>query len=168
MNFRAVILMLCLILSSSTNNLAQTPNKTLSPMITLERTTDFHGAVPYKLSIYADGIVTYEEMRNVGKRRMAKTRMSQADIQGLLSEFERINYFSLKDGYGLGGFGPDPTEDCPQMMTDQPTAYTSLNLNSKTKKIIHYLGCEGNAEAEKLTYLENRIDVVVNMRRWVK
>jgi hypothetical protein len=134
----------------------------------------------YKLAIYADGTVIYEAIRHatapmyvvkekVKKRRAGKSKISQASIRQLISEFERINYFSLKDEYGMsGGFGPAPTEDCPQMWTDHTSVYTSLTINGKTKKVAHYLGCKGNDAAENLARLEDRIDEIVNISRWVK
>jgi hypothetical protein len=160
-------------------NLAQTPGQSATPIITLERATDAFGVAPaYKLSIYADGTVIYKarphetapmynRKPNVNKRRTAKSKISQADIQQLISEFERIDYFSLKDDYGMSG-GVGPTRDCPRLWTDQPSAYTSLIINGKSKRIAHYSGCKGNDAAEKLTQLENRIDEIVNTNRWVK
>lgn len=181
MDLRTIILILWLITICLSSNQAQTLSKSSSPIITLERRTDAFGVAPaYTLSIYADGTVVYKAMphetapiyrakRNVKKRRRATSKVSQADIQQLISEFERINYFSLKDDYGMsGGFGPAPTEDCPEKRTDHPSAYTSLAINGKTKKVAHYHGCKGNDAAEKLTRLENRIDEIVNTRQWVK
>jgi hypothetical protein len=102
----------------------------------------------------------------MGKHR---GRISQNQLKELLAEFERIEYFSLKDDYGMSGsFGPAPAKDCPEMRTDHPSAYTSLTMNGKTKKVAHYHGCKGNDAAEKLRQLENRIDEVVNANQWVK
>jgi hypothetical protein len=177
MVIRTIILIPCLIAGCLINSQAQTLRGSSSPIITLERTTEAFGVAPaYKLSIYADGTVVYKAIphetapfyrvkQKVKKRRRAKSKISQADIQQLISEFERINYFTLKDEYGMTGDFTNPTEDCPEMRTDHPAAYTSLTINGKTKKVLHYLGCIGNDTAEKLTQLENRIDEIVNTRR---
>ncbi len=179
MKFSLIILAGCFIAICLSSDHAQTPGKSSSPIITLERGTDAFGVAPaYKISIYADGTVIYQARlhqpapmyrtkQNVKQRRAAKSRISQADIGHLISEFKRINYFSLKDGYGMSG-GVGPTEDCPELWTDQPAAYTALTINGKTKKVAHYHGCKGNDVAEKLTRLENKIDEIVNIRRWVK
>ena len=160
---------------------AQTSPKASVPIITLERRTDAFGVAPaYKLSIYADGTVIYKAIphetspvyRNEKKRRQRRSatgRISESDVGQLISEFERIDYRSLKDSYPMSdGFGPTPTEDCPVMYTDQPSASTSFAMNGKSKTVFHYLGCKGNDAAEKLTRLENRIDEIVGTEKWLK
>jgi hypothetical protein len=138
-------------------------------VITLERTECFGTCPSYKLSISANGEVVFVGQRFVKRVGKVKGRISPDQLKQLIAEFERINYFSLKDDYGMsGGFGPTPSEDCPEMWTDHPAAYTSLTINGKTKKVAHYHGCKGNDATEKLTRLENRIDEIVNTERWVK
>lgn len=179
MNIRLIVLTFCLFAICLSSHQAQTLGKSSGPIITLERGTDAFGAAPaYKLSISADGTVIYQAMpretapiyrarQKVQRRGTARSKISHTDIEQLISEFEQINYFLLKDEYGMSG-GPAPTEDCPKMWTDQPTAYTSLTIGGKTKKVAHYHGCKGNDAVEKLTRLENRIDEIVNTRQWVK
>jgi Domain of unknown function (DUF6438) len=152
--------------------------QTSGPVITLERTTEAFGVLPaYEISIHADRTVIYRAIPHQTspafrakpiKRQTAKGSISQAELQQLLSEFERVNYFSLKDNYGMSGDFANRTKDCLEMWTDHTSAYTSLTMNGKTKKVAHYHGCKGNEAAEKLTWLEDRIDQVVNSKQWIE
>src|SRR6266404_6290314 len=81
-------------------------------VITLERTECYGTCPSYKLSILANGEVVFVGERNVKRVGKVKGRINQDHLKQLLAEFERINYFSLKDDYGMsGGFGPLPTEE---------------------------------------------------------
>ena len=123
-------------------------------VITLERTVCFGICPEYKLTIYGSGTIVYEGKRFVrieGKRTIA---ISEEKVRQLLSEFKRIDYFSLNDSY----------EEF--MATDMPSAFTSLTVGGKTKTIRHY---HGDFSAPKeLTELEDRIDEIVNTDQWIK
>ncbi|MFC2014210.1 DUF6438 domain-containing protein, partial [Chloroflexota bacterium] len=108
----------------------------------------------YKLTVYGSGTVVYEGKRFVrieGKRTIS---ISKEKVRQLLSEFKRIDYFSLNDSY----------EEL--MATDMPSAFTSLTVDGKTKIVRHY---HGDLSAPKeLTGLENKIDEIVNSNQWIK
>ena len=115
----------------------------------------------YKLTISADGKVVYEGRRFVKKTGIVRSSISQEKLAELISEIERINYFSLKDKYSPGG-------ECPQVVTDYPTAITSVRINGKSKTIEHYYGCTGSDVMQELTSLESKIDELVDTRQWIK
>ena len=123
-------------------------------VITLERTVCFGICPEYKLTIYGSGTVVYEGKRFVrieGKRTIA---ISEEKVRQLLSEFKRIDYYSLDDSY----------EEF--MATDMPSAFTSLTIDGKTKTVRHY---HGDFSAPKeLTKLEDKIDEIVNSNQWIK
>ena len=123
-------------------------------VITLERTVCFGVCPEYKITVYGSGTVVYEGKRGVrieGKRTIA---ISEEKVRQLLSEFKRIDYFSLHDSY----------EEL--MATDMPSAFTSLTVDGKTKTVRHY---HGDFSAPKeLTELENKIDEIVNSNQWIK
>lgn len=135
-----------------------TPKRT--PVITLEREACFGMCPVYKLTIFSDGTVIFEGKNYVKKKGIAKSRINSGALKQLVAEFNRINYFELKDEY-LG------EANCPEMFTDAPSAITSLRWNGKMKTVRHYHGCRGLKELEDLTELEGKIDEVVNSRRWI-
>jgi len=131
-------------------------------VITLQRTVCYGTCPEYKLTIFADGRVLYEGISYVKKEGKAWGRITRRQLETLILEFNKINYFSLADSYTPG------TKVCPQSMTDMPAATTSLTRNGKSKTIVHYHGCRGLSVMDQLTQLENKIDEVVNVNKWVK
>jgi acetamidase/formamidase len=130
--------------------------------ITLERTACFGTCPIYKLTIASDGTVTFDGRRFTKTIGVAKGQISAQDFRRLVAEFQRIDYFSLPDNYAPG------TPVCPQMITDMPSADTSLRLNGKAKSVSHYHGCGNSGALAKLTALENKIDEVAGTEKWIK
>ena len=123
-------------------------------LITLERTACFGTCPVYSVTIKGDGAVVYDGKDFVEVKGKAETTITQDQIDELISEFEKIDYFSLKDSY---------TE---RTITDSPTVLTSISINGKTKAIEHYHG--DFSAPEKLKYLEDRIDEIINSDQWIR
>ena len=132
------------------------------PVITLERGACFGACPVYKLSIFADGKVEFEGKEFVKRKGKARGQITKAALQSLVREFEKINYLKLDNEYVTEG------PNCPESWTDNPSATTSLNWRGKKKTIRHYHGCRGARVLEQLTALENKIDQVVNTKRWIE
>ena len=147
-----------LILSVCFNGCSRTqtpqPSDTKDVVITLERTVCFGACPDYTLTIYGDGTVTYEGRHFVRIEGTRTITISEEKIKQLLSEFQRVDYFSLDDNY----------EEF--MATDMPSAITSLKINGKMKTVRHYHG--DFSAPEQLTELEDRIDEIVNSDQWIK
>ena len=130
-------------------------------LITLERTACYGRCPIYKLTIKADGSVLFDGERFTKTIGKAEGKISEDKVKKLIKEFENADYFALDGEY-----------DCYQM-TDNPSAFTSIQINGKNKKIKHYQGCEsGSDEFEKelsnLTELENKIDEIIGTQKWIK
>lgn len=132
------------------------------PVITLQRTSCFGTCPAYKITIYDDGKVLYEGMRDVRHEGKATSQITKSDLEALVREFEKIDYLNIDENY------TDDPKNCPELWTDNPSAITSLNWKGKTKTVRHYYGCSGSKVAEQLTALEDKIDKVVNTDQWVK
>jgi len=131
------------------------------PVITLERTRCFGTCPAYKLTIFDDGKVLFEGKEFVKHKGREEGQITKAELDGLVREFNKINYLKLDDEYG--------TDDrCPDMWTDYPSAITSINQNGQVKRILHYQGCRGLTVLDQLTALENKIDEVVKTKRWIE
>ena len=123
-------------------------------VITLERTACFGPCPVYTLTIYGDGTVVYEGKDFAQTRGRAEATVSQEQIEQLISEFEKADYFSLNESY------------IEKTITDAETVITSITLNGRTKTIEHYHG--DFSAPEKLTELEDKIDEIVNSGQWIK
>lgn len=131
------------------------------PVITLERTRCFGDCPAYKISIYGDGLVLYDGKDFVKIKGDADGRITKEQVQQLVREFEKIDYLKLDDDYTEG-------KNCPEYWTDHPSAITTLSRDGNTKRVTHYYGCHGLPVLDQLTALENKIDEVVNTKRWIE
>ena len=123
-------------------------------VITLERTACFGTCPVYSLTINGDGTVVYEGKDFVVVKGKVETTITQEQIDELISEFEKADYFSLSDNY---------TE---RTITDAPTVITSISISGKSKAIEHYHG--DFSAPEKLREMEDRIDGIVDSNQWIK
>ena len=85
-------------------------------------------------------------------------------MQQIISEFEKADYFSLKNQYQTEKDG------CPESWTDNPTVVTSITINGKTKSISHDYGCQekNSVYPKALTELESKIDEIAGTKQWIK
>ncbi|HYV06910.1 MAG TPA: DUF6438 domain-containing protein [Blastocatellia bacterium] len=137
----------------------QVPRDTL---ITLERTVCYGMCPSYKLTISADGAVVFEGRRFVKTTGTVQSTISQEKLLELISRFEKINYFQLKNRY------EHPADGCAEVVTDHPSANTSIRINGKSMSIRHYYGCTGMEVLDDLTKLEQAIDDAVDTARWIR
>jgi hypothetical protein len=123
----------------------------------------------YSLKVLADGRVVYRGKQFVRNRRRAETRLTREQLDQLLSEFEKAEYFSLRNRYLYRADG------CPSSALDYPSAITSLRINGRVKTITHDYGCrEKPPDGDSRVYpgelfaLEQRIDEIVGTNRWTR
>ena len=136
------------------------PNAT-GDMITLERTACFGTCPIYTVTINSDGTVSFQG-RRFTRVEAATGRISRKTFRRLVREFERVNYFSLPDDFTPG------TKNCAGMVTDMPSAITSIRLKGKSKTVSHYHGCGNSGVLPKLTALEDKIDQIAGTQKWIK
>ena len=132
-------------------------------LITLERTNCYGTCPAYKLSVKFDGTVSFEGLNFTARKGKVEDKLSADKVNQLVKSFENADYFNLNGKYD--------TQNCYQW-TDNPSATTSIQMNGETKSISHYQGCkEGRddfkKELSKLTELENKIDEIVETKRWI-
>jgi Domain of unknown function (DUF6438) len=146
-------------LQNSTPSREGVPGDTV---ITLERTACYGTCPVYKITISADGNVSFEGRRFVRKAGTAKSVISQEQIRELLGAFEEINFFELRNQYER------PENGCKEWWTDNPTAITSISYNGRSKTVRHYYGCRGPKVLTELETLEHAIDIAVDSAQWVR
>jgi len=131
-------------------------------LITLERTVCFGTCPIYSVTIASDGQVTFEGRQYTKVTGIARGKISQKKFRQLVTQFQQMDYFSLPNDFSPG------TKVCPQMVTDMPSAITSIRLKGKSKTVSHYHGCGNSGALAQLTALENKIDEVAETQRWIK
>lgn len=144
---------------TSTAAAQQIPQDTL---ITLERTVCYGMCPSYRLTISADGGVVFEGRRFVKTVGTAQSTISKEKLRELIDRFEKINYFRLRNRY------EDNRDGCEGVVTDHPSANTSIRINGTSKSVRHYLGCRGVEVLDDLIKLEQAIDDAVNTAQWIR
>lgn len=132
-------------------------------LITLERTACYGICAVYKITVKADGSVTFEGINNTQTKGKVEDKIGENKVKELIKEFENADYSNLKDKYDY--------ETCPIAATDSPTVITSLQMDGKTKTVSHYLGClekdQRTPFPPKLTEMENNLDRIIETKRWI-
>ena len=108
-----------------------------SVIITLERTPCLGACPVYALAIAGDGAVTYEGKAYVSRLGTVTDTISKQQVEALISEFERADFFSFADRYAFG----EPT--CAVYIVDLPSVIMSVTIKGRTKRVEHDPGCEG-------------------------
>ena len=124
-----------------------------APVLTLERTQCKGQCAEYKLSFYGDGRVDYEGKANVSKAGHWHATISRETLNQIVTDFQRINYFTLENSYAGG-------------LSQNPVAITSWRQNERVKTVTHDVGSPFSPGA--LTTLEDQIDAAVQSVDWVR
>lgn len=136
-------------------------------LITFERKGCFGSCPDYKLTINAEGKVEFQGRQYTETKGLAKGEIKKEQVKELLREFDKVDFFSFPDHFTYG------EGDCETVVTDMPSVVVSIRVNKKIKKVFHYLGCFQNTKPpfkifpENLYNLENKIDEIVETKRWI-
>jgi len=151
-----IAILIALFLTTVVCDQPQTPTHSdlKEVIITLERTECFGTCPVYRLTVYGYGAVIYEGIRFAQVQGTMKTTISEEKIKQLVSEFQKLDYFSLRDSYE------------ERNVTDMPSTITSLTINGNKKTVRHYHG--DLSTPKELIELEDKIDEIVNTNQWIK
>ncbi|MBD3880883.1 hypothetical protein IFO70_03850 [Phormidium tenue FACHB-886] len=162
---------LCLVLAACSPLLASLPSVASPPsielqqnaanaqtaVIVMERTACFGSCPAYRLTIAGDGRVTYEGIAFVATQGTKTAQISPEQVEDLVTEFEKANFFRLKNEYTVN-------------VTDLPGTKTAITLDGRSKQVWHY-GSVGDPNLDNappaLSRLEEAIDQAVNVKQWV-
>lgn len=147
--FKFTILLIISILGMTVVN-AQDNNANVA--ITLERTACFGTCPVYTIIIYDNGDVVYNGQNHVDVMGEQTSQIDPATVALMVKAFETAGYFDWKEAYDT------------QMVTDLPSAITSVTQAGKTHRINHYAG--DNSAPKALAFLELWIDDMTNSQLW--
>ncbi len=117
------------------------------------------------VKIVADGSVSFEGQTFDFDLGRIRTEISTAELRELISECQRINYFSLQRRYS------GVEDGCPQsgLAEVDNIITTSITLNGKSKVVTRYeRGCldlSGASYPRELVSLERHIRAAVNLKQ---
>jgi hypothetical protein len=120
--------------------------------ITLERTACFGACPVYTITIYDNGDVVYNGKNFVPVKGEQKSQLDPATVAAMVKAFEDVGYFDWKGNYNQ------------QIVTDLPSAITSVTANGKTQRIVHYAG--DHTAPIALPFLEQWIDDMTGSSAW--
>lgn len=129
-------------------------------VITMVRTGCFGDCPSYKVSILSQGEVIFEGRRFVRQTGVATGALTSTQLERLMDEFRRMNYFALRDSA--------EAQECTEMWTDASSVITSFTQNGRSATIDHYHGCVGKPAFEILTPLEDLVDEIANTDQWIE
>ena len=116
------------------------------------------------IKITADGTVAFEGQTFDFDIARLKTKVNAEELKKLICEFERINYFSLKDRYR------DKADGCPEVGFPEVDYIisTSITLNGRSKSVKRYSYSCGDRDGfgfpRELVALEESIKNVVDLK----
>ena len=105
------------------NQFKSTNLSKIQEIILLQKTACFGNCPEYKITIFNNGDVKYNGIRNVdviGKRSLS---INKKEIRKIISYAKKINFFIMQDEY-------------TEKITDLPTTYIQIN----NKKVTDYMG----------------------------
>lgn len=158
-----VFFMLCALLTLIGNAHAQTAeNKEAKILITMKRdgtavgcvedkTADFLCPSSYSISIADDGTVIYEGLLSVKVRGNRTFSISQAKVKELVSDFERIKFFNLKDKY-VEEYLPN---GITRSVDHAVKTYLTFKSGDKIKTIYNFYGAP-----KELNDLQGKLDQI--------
>jgi len=158
---------------SQTENTNQTQTKEKPELsLKLERNGCNGGCPKYDLTIEPNGEIIFEGKSWTKVKGKAEDKLTEEQLNQLIAEIEKANFFSLDNAYNYD------SKNCPEIYTDSPGVNLTIKLKGIEKRINHYHGCnEKDSVTQKdwteriypqqLYKLENKIDEIVETKRWV-
>jgi hypothetical protein len=121
-----------------------------SLLIKYRKTACFGACETFSMVIKGNGKVEYIGIANVNNIGNFVAEISNKEIDDLYNEFEKANFWNLKDKY---------TDN----ITDLPTIFVTLSIDGKFKEVEDYFG-----SPRELKVLEIYIDSLINRLNFVK
>jgi hypothetical protein len=114
------------------------------------------------MTLFSDGDYIWEGLNHVSRRGVHRGRLASAVFPRALAELESARYRELKDSYVYGA-----GDGCREDWTDNPTIRIFIQKNGSSKEILHNHGCRGFSREKELIALEDRLDEILGLKRWI-
>jgi hypothetical protein len=131
--------------------------------VTLERTTCFGNCPAYRVSVTADGKVSFTGHARV-QTMQATGQATPAQLAAIHDALVRADFDAMRASY------VSREDGCDMIMSDQPGIRITVNKVGVNRSVDFYLGCTGalaEAVRPRIEQLANSIDEQLATRRWI-
>lgn len=131
--------------------------------IVLVRSPCFGPCPAYRLSIRANGAVTFLPENGENDWQVTTGSIHPGDVAWLLQAARSSGFFALPRVIA------DDRRLCPQVATDFPTVTVTI-YRPESIRVIDYLGCftRNDVSLAQLRHFERQIDSVAHSDRWIR
>jgi len=132
-------------------------------IVTLEQSAcSVNNCPEYKLIFDKTGRINFEGYKNTYIHGTAEGKITEENLRSIISAFEKAKFFEMQNYY------QDEKEDgCKMFGYDMPWWTISIQINGKTKKVVHYKGCTVGDSLDRIFRLTQTIDSLTNSKQWV-
>lgn len=125
-------------------------------LIKMERTRCYGFCPAYELTIREDGTITFIGKEHVAHKGRAEGEMPQENLDTLVQTIRESHFMEIPS-----------SPECESRMTDMPSVFLTIEMEGKRHYVNHYHGCRGFEYEEDLHNLEEKIDSLAGVNRWV-
>lgn len=126
-------------------------------LVKMERTICYGFCPAYELIIQENGKVTFIGKSHVAHEGRAEGEISDEDLTHLIEAVQKSHFMEMPS-----------SPECESRMTDHPSVFLTIQIDGKRHSINHYHGCKGFEYEEELYDLEEKIDSLAGVDKWVE
>lgn len=125
-------------------------------LIHMQRTACFGFCPVYELKITKNGNVTFIGKQHVKHTGQSESQLSEENLDQMFQKIKESHFWEIP-----------ANPECESRMTDMPSVYLTIKMAGKRHHVNHYHGCRGFEYEKELTKLENAIDSLAGVEKWV-
>ena len=125
-------------------------------LIHMQRTVCFGTCPAYELTITQKGKVAFIGKQYVKQKGRAESQISGEKMDQLIQEIHESDFMEIPSN-----------PECESRMTDLPSVFLTVNMDGNKHSVSHYHGCRGFEYEEQLYELENAIDSLAGVEKWI-
>lgn len=126
-------------------------------LIKMERTLCYGFCPAYELIIQENGKITFVGKEHVAHKGRAEDEMPQENMDNLMQAVRESYFMEIPSN-----------PDCKTRMTDLPSVFLTIEIDGRRHYVNHYHGCKGFKYEGELYDLEEKIDSLAGVGRWVE
>ena len=142
---------------------AATPEYPDTFSLSLSRTECYGFCPAYTITVDSTGELVFEGRSYVDALGKTRDTVTPETAQAAWDVLAEGDFWSLRENYA----SPDDVAECPEFWIDAPTARITATGDGEARTVVHYYGCQGNPDVERLSEMERRIDELLGSAEWI-